>query len=362
MNAGSMKTITAALLERIERRTQVALATLVGVEGSAPQVLGAAALFGPSGLIAGTLGGGLLEARAEKESRKALKEKRSRIFDIELKGTLDSDEGAICGGAAKVLIDAAPEKSGPAFQRMERALARGQDGVLLTAIRTGRNGRLLLSRRWVLRRDLGHEPRKGMPAAFRRLIHDSLCRSVSLRTTGALSLFAEHREPRPRLIIAGAGHIGQALCLMASRLGFEVTVVDDRPEFASKRRLPDADRIIAGNIGRSLTRLSLGRDAYVVIVTRGHKADAEALRACLKRPAAYLGMIGSRHKIDLIRADFLARRWASARELGRLAAPIGLPIGSQTVEEIAVSIAAQLILTRRTSKERPRRKEPWFGP
>lgn len=357
-----MKSIYSKLLERIERKKPIALATLVGVEDSAPQVLGASALFGPAGLVAGTLGGGVLEARAEKESLKALRAKRSRVLDLDLRGSFDSAEGALCGGAVKVLIDAAPAKHRPVFQKMEAALARGQDGVLLTTLKPGRGGGLLLTRRWVLRRDLPGETRKRTLAVFRRPIRNSLRRPVSLTSAGDLSLFSEHREPGPRLIIAGAGHIGQALCPMGSRLGFEVTVVDDRPEFGSERRLPDADRIVVGNIGRSLARLPLGRDAYVVIVTRGHKYDAEAARACLKRPAAYIGMIGSRRKIDLMRANFLAKRWASGREFDRLAAPIGLPIRSQTVEEIAVSIAAELVLARRTSPGRSGRKEPWFGP
>ncbi len=357
-----MKSIYTTLLQRLERTKPVALATLVGVAGSAPQVLGASALFEPSGLIAGTLGGGLLEARAEKASLNALRENRSRVLDIDLGGSIDSAEEALCGGAVKVLIDAAPVKHRSVLQKMEADLARGQDGVLLTTMKARPGGTLLLARRWVLRRDLERKVRIKALAAFRRPIQDSLRQPIPLASAGGCSLFAEYRRPRPRLIIAGAGHIGQALCPMGNRLGFEVTVIDDRPEFASPRRLPDADRIIVGNIGRSLGRLPLGRDAYIVIVTRGHKDDAEAARACLKRPAAYIGMIGSHRKVELMRANFLANRWASGREFDRLAAPIGLPIRSQTVEEIAVSIAAELILARRTSPGGSWRKEPWFGP
>ena len=108
----------------------------------------------------------------------------------------------------------------------------------------------------------------------------------------------------------------------------------------------DKHRLIVDDPGRSLAEYPVGRDTYIVIVTRGHKDDAAALRACVKSPAAYVGMIGSRSKVGIIRGRFLAEGWASEAEFDRVRTPIGLPIGSKTVEEIAVSIAAELVLVR----------------
>jgi xanthine dehydrogenase accessory factor len=129
-------------------------------------------------------------------------------------------------------------------------------------------------------------------------------------------------------------------------LGFEVTVIDDRPEYANNENLPDASRIIVKDIGEAMQEISKNDDTYVVIVTRGHKDDAAALRPCIGSSLAYTGMIGSRKKIATIREDFIEKGWATSEQWDAIYAPVGLDIKSQTVEEIAVSIAAQLVLVR----------------
>ena len=158
--------------------------------------------------------------------------------------------------------------------------------------------------------------------------------------------FVEPVRPLPRLIVAGAGHIGRAVARLGRLLDFSVTVIDDRAEFANAANVPDAAEIVVGGIGESVRAVGDAPDNYFVIVTRGHSKDAEALRAALGRPAAYVGMIGSRTKIGLMRREFLESGWATAEEWDRVRAPIGLDIGSKTVEEIAVSIAAELVRVR----------------
>jgi len=166
------------------------------------------------------------------------------------------------------------------------------------------------------------------------------------------SVFLEPVFPPARLVIAGAGHIGRAVAHLGRLLDFDVTVIDDRREFANKKNLPDADRIICREISPALGETPLDGKAYVVIVTRGHQKDAEALRACINSGAGYIGMIGSRSKIALQRREFIARKWATAGAIDRVHAPIGLPIRSETVQEIAVSIAAELVLARRRNIDR----------
>jgi xanthine dehydrogenase accessory factor len=160
----------------------------------------------------------------------------------------------------------------------------------------------------------------------------------------------------PRLVIAGAGHVGKALAHLGNLLDFEVMVIDDRPEFASQENVPDADGIVVGDIASAVKEIPDSPENYFVIVTRGHRNDAEALRAALGRGAAYVGMIGSRTKVDLMRREFLDKGWATEEEWGRVRAPIGLEIGSKTVEEIAVSIAAELVRVRAGLAERGREK------
>jgi xanthine dehydrogenase accessory factor len=169
-------------------------------------------------------------------------------------------------------------------------------------------------------------------------------------------LFLEPVVPIPQLVIAGAGHVGQALSHIGSFLSFEVTVIDDRPEYANTDKLPDADHIIVQDIAKAVQELPVSPDTYIVIVTRGHRYDAEALRQCISSDAAYIGMIGSIRKIELMRKKFLESGWATLRQFNRVHAPIGIKINSKTVEEIAVSIAAQLVQVRsqvnRKGKER----------
>ncbi len=166
-----------------------------------------------------------------------------------------------------------------------------------------------------------------------------------VRSEGRLT-YVEPVAPLPRLIVAGAGHVGQAVARLGRLLDFSVTVVDDRAEYANAKNIPEADEIVVGEIGEALQRAAASPDGYFVIVTRGHAKDAEALRAVVRRQAAYLGMIGSRTKIEIMRREFLEKGWATAGEWARVHAPIGLDIGSKTVEEIAVSIAAELVQVR----------------
>ena len=132
----------------------------------------------------------------------------------------------------------------------------------------------------------------------------------------------------------------------------EVTVIDDRSEYANTGKFPEADRIIVDDIGKTINKLPITSDTYIVIVTRGHRHDAEALKSCISSQAAYIGMIGSRRKIALMRENFIKKGWATAKEFDRVCAPIGLSIHSKTIEEIAVSIAAQLILIRGESRDK----------
>ncbi|MCX6335507.1 MAG: XdhC family protein [Bacteroidia bacterium] len=158
--------------------------------------------------------------------------------------------------------------------------------------------------------------------------------------------FLEPVFPLPVLVIAGAGHIGKALSHLGRMLDFEVTVIDDRSEFANTENLPDADHIIMKDIGKTMSEINMVSDTYIVIVTRGHKDDAQALKPCIGSGAAYVGMIGSKEKVSRIKAEFIEKQWASEEQWNGIHTPIGLDIKSKTVEEIAISIAAELILVK----------------
>lgn len=160
-------------------------------------------------------------------------------------------------------------------------------------------------------------------------------------------------RPRERLILLGGGHIAQPLCSFASALGFGVTVVDDRPSFANRARFPEAAEILCDAFPRAIAQLSLREGDYVAVITRGHRHDADCLRAILPGPMPrYLGMIGSKRRTTGL-LDLLEGEGFSRAALERIHTPIGLEIGALTVQEIAVSIVAQLIQCRR--RDTPRR-------
>ncbi len=345
-----MKNLYAYLLDLLEVKKQVALATIIEAKGSTPQVPGASAVFSSEGLLAGTLGGGLLEGDAQRRAVGALNDGKSLLYEFSLEADITSEEGAICGGRVKVLIDALPEENKKAFQEMKQSLLERQPGVLTTRIGESKEGVHSIIRSWVRKgqmdsTDLG-SPLSSHRENIERAFSNGKPALLTLTRPADEYLFFEPFFPLPQLIIAGAGHIGRAVAHMGNLLDFEVTVIDDRPEFGNKKNIPDADHIIVDEFEQSIRKLSLDSDSFVVIVTRGHQNDADALRPCIGSKAGYVGMIGSAKKISLMRKRFLEEGWTSPEQFDKVHAPIGVDIGSKTVEEIAVSIAAQLVEVR----------------
>ena len=153
--------------------------------------------------------------------------------------------------------------------------------------------------------------------------------------------------PRERLILLGCGHIAQPLCSYAADLGFSVTVVDDRPSFANRTRFPEAETVVCDSFEQAIRALQISERDYVAVITRGHRYDADCLRAILPGPyPKYLGMIGSRRRVAGL-FQLLEEEGFSRELLDRVHAPIGLDIRALTVKEIAISIVAQLIQCRR---------------
>ncbi|QFG02554.1 XdhC family protein [Tepidiforma bonchosmolovskayae] len=165
-------------------------------------------------------------------------------------------------------------------------------------------------------------------------------------TEGAPAIYVEVVESRPTFLVVGAGHIGRALARLANFLGYRVAVIDDRPDFADPALIPEADEVICDDFEAALERFPIGPSTTIVLVTRGHKQDELSLRKCLGRGAAYLGMIGSRRRTTAV-LDHLRAEGFPEAELDRVRTPIGLDIGAETPEEIAVSIVAEVILLRR---------------
>ena len=163
--------------------------------------------------------------------------------------------------------------------------------------------------------------------------------------SGKGKLFLETWTPPVTVFLFGAGHVSRPLCRLAKMVGFRVVVIDDREEFPTKARFPEADELIVRSFDVGLNELPLGPNSYIVIITRGHLHDHQILRQVMKKPLGYLGMIGSRRKTEII-FEALRREGFSEEEIKTIHAPIGLAINAQTPEEIAVSIIAELIQVR----------------
>ncbi|MBE3109678.1 MAG: XdhC family protein [Acidobacteria bacterium] len=338
------------LLETLAGGKGLALATIVEAEGSTPQITGASAIFSVAGLEAGTVGGGLLEARAEAIAGEALRDRKARLITIRLDADPADLEGAICGGSARVLIDPGVGGERAVFERALDGFRKRRPGVLASLIVPGQEDFVSVERRFLEALSWDANTFAGFgPDILAAALEDGRPRLV--KSEGRL-IFLEPVRPLPRLIIAGAGHVGRAVARLGSLLDWSVTVIDDRPEFANAENVSEADEIVVGDIGESVRRIEDSTENYFVIVTRGHKKDAEALRAAIGRPAAYVGMIGSKRKIEIMHCEFLESGWATADAWAGVHAPIGVEIGSKTVEEIAVSIAAELVLVRSGRKER----------
>jgi xanthine dehydrogenase accessory factor len=165
---------------------------------------------------------------------------------------------------------------------------------------------------------------------------------------GVLDIYIEPIIPTPTVFIFGGGHISLFVSKISAMAGFQVAVIDDRAEFASKERFPEAEQVIAGKFSLAFPQLKVNRSSYLVIVTRGHAGDQEVLEWALTTEARYIGMIGSRKKIRTVYQN-LEEKGIARERLQRVFAPIGLEIGALTPEEIAVSIVGQMIQMRRES-------------
>ncbi|HEU0016068.1 MAG TPA: XdhC/CoxI family protein [Longimicrobium sp.] len=170
------------------------------------------------------------------------------------------------------------------------------------------------------------------------------------------TLFVEAYRPPPELVIVGAGHIARPLCTLGALLGFRVTVLDDRPEFATRERFPEAAEVRRADFADPFRGVGIGPRTHLVLVTRGHKYDFDALRGVLRRDAvpAYVGMVGSRRRTRAA-LQALADEGIDPARLRAIHAPVGLDVRAETPGEIAVAIAAELVLVRRGGTGQPLR-------
>ncbi len=346
----AMRSFYDNIVELIDAGTPVAVALVLSAQGSTPQCTGARAIINDSGLLAGTVGGGMVEAQAIRLARETCQTGKPRVFECEMTNLDPGVEAAVCGGTMRVLIDPTAAKHRACVAEAARALAERRRGCLVTTISLSEQGHVEVDVRWLPEPSLLAVPKFPGEEAIQSCLASGLPhRFVAGPTSAGMAeeVFVEPVVPPPLLVVAGGGHVGRAVALEAVRVGFEVTLIDDRPEFADPASFPPEIQVKCGPVADEIAACPLDAESFVVLVTRGHRHDAVALAKCIHRPLAYLGMIGSRRKVAFVRKNFLEKGLATAEEFDRVRAPIGLDIGAVTVPEIAVSIVAQLIAVRR---------------
>jgi xanthine dehydrogenase accessory factor len=265
------------------------------------------------GRTLGTIGGGCVEAEVRTRALRQFDEPSgAKLLTFKLDHDYGWDDGLVCGGVMDVTVQVIASAAGAGSYRRARDELSAGRGVTVPMTVTDEAGKQ--------------------------------------------SIFEPAFGPTPTLVIAGAGHVGAALAAVARQTDFAVTVIDDRPDLLAAERFAGCTCMTAatagGGIEGELSRLTLDDQSYVVIVTRGHRNDAAALRAVVNSEARYVGLIGSKRKVLTIFEDLL-RQGVSRERLARVHAPIGLDVGAVTPGEIAVSIAAELVAVRRGAAGKP---------
>lgn len=250
------------------------------------------------------------------------------------------------------------------FQEIQAALARGEPAALVTVIKVSGAAPCAPGARMLVRQDGASSGTLGGATTDERARRDALAALKSGETSlltyhldpdmgesvgscgATLEIFVEPLRPEPRLLIAGAGYVGQALARLAAPLGWRVALLDDRSEFARDATLPASIEVAVGEMPDLLRARRPDAATWIVIVTRGHRTDQEVLQAALEAPSAYVGMIGSPSKVRAIYKK-LAEAGIPREALARVHAPIGLDLGAETPDEIALSIVAELVMLRR---------------
>lgn len=344
-----MQDLLRQLNSDLENELPVVLCSILATRGSTPQKPGAAMLIYPDGRQIGTIGGGCVEAEIKQAALQSLhQDNMVEVRNIFLDDIQGWDDGLICGGRMSILVHPFQGKQEAAafYYRQLHTLVKNGSGFIEAVVCEESAGQPPGDRYLLDAAQLPIHCLAATPAwdSIRSLL--SAMGPVECPMTHQGIAFLPTR-PRIKLLIVGAGHVGQAVGKLAADVGFELWVMDDRAQFASKTMFPQAQRLMVGNIGSTISDLlpSLDANTYALIITRGHKHDEEALYHLADSACSYVGMIGSKRKIRII-VDDLESKGINKEALARVHAPIGLEIGSQTVPEIAISIVAELIAFR----------------
>jgi xanthine dehydrogenase accessory factor len=326
----------------------VAIATLVQARHSAPLPPGARLAVNDEGELEGSISNGCVEGDLYEHLRAILSGAPAAVLHYGITDDMAPDVGLTCGGEINVLVER-HDASDPAWRQLLRAVEKDEPAVLVTGL-----SEIIRSRKLVVLEErsagsLGARPLDDLAAeAARPYLTSGGTDVVSLEMDSGrvADVFIEAHLPPWRLAIVGATSIGYALCQFATRLGYQVDVIDPRSVLADPAKLPDAHRVLHAWPDDGLAEIGLGPPVDVVVLTHDGKLDVPALAAALRARCRYVGLLGGK-RTQAHRRQALRELGFAESDLERLHGPVGLAIGSVTPEEIALSIAAELVETRR---------------
>ena len=331
------------------------VATVVKTWGSTPQKAGARLLVLGDGSGVGTLGGGCVEGDIWFASSELLKRGGAAEWrDYTLNEDLAAQDGLVCGGTMRFLID--PITAGNRFGNFSEEVVKASEGgipvAIASVVRTPQDNKgdiavgdsLLIRENGTIRGSLGGGD---MDARIAKKAAELMAmgKSTYISDDSGYDIYIEAWTTPPTLILAGGGHVSKAIATVAKSVGMRMFVFDDRKEFANEERFPDAEGVFTGDYIRAFEDMPINANSFIIIATRGHRYDAAATEAALNTPASFIGLLGSRRKSVLVFEELLLRG-IPPEQVRRVRSPVGLDLGARTPEEIAVSIIAEVLAFR----------------
>jgi xanthine dehydrogenase accessory factor len=333
-----MQKLIPEILDALLRGERVILTTVIESKGSTPRKVGSAMAVFADGTSRGTVGGGAIEYEVQRVAREEMpKDEPPRSFTNGYSLSSDGlgDLCMICGGDVSVHFTAV-EPDEWTLMTFERALGEAPEGGAWFAMQMKKDAPTQISLQF---KQGGFGPKVPTERLTRRAGFEKENEDYDGLLTIPLTV-------EGRVYIFGAGHVGRELVPAMSRVGFKCVVFDDRPEYADAAFFPQAERVILGDFKDIGRHISFVPEDYVIVVTRDHKLDYESLRQTLPSAAGYVGAMGSRRKMTIIRQRLAEEAGLDAGVIARLVAPLGIQIGAETPEELAVSLTAELIQVR----------------
>ena len=354
-----MDEIDVEIVKALEKGEKMALATLITRVGSAPRGVGAKYLIKEDGTSMGSIGGGCVEAEVWQGAKEVMRKGKGGILHFELTSEQLAEGGLICGGNIDIFLEPLRGEFLDIYREVVRMKQKGGSAILATLISVddafpkGEDSKALIKasgERMGFLLD-GEELEQKILKEREALLREKKPRVLVLSSDrkdapwDRMEVLLEPILSEPTVYVFGAGHISQQLSPLVKRVQFKVVIIDDREMFANRERFPEVDEVIVSEFEKCFDQLNIDDSSYIVIVTRGHLYDGFVLEQALKSNARYIGMIGSKKKIRTLYQNLMEKGIAKDA-LDRVHAPIGIDINSETPEEIAVSIVAELIKVR----------------